>query len=74
MGVTGALMKSAKGLMGQLGMESLANLINLEESTKELKIITDQATTGVTAGSNLSGGGTSRIAASINNTSGSVVC
>jgi len=37
MGVTGALMKSAKGLMGQLGMESLANLINLEESTKELK-------------------------------------
>ena len=37
MGVTGALMKSAKGLMGQLGMGSLANLINLEESTKELK-------------------------------------
>ena len=37
MGSTGALIKSAKGMMDQLGMSSLGNFLNVEKATKELQ-------------------------------------
>ena len=37
MGVTGALIKSAKGAMDQLGMGSLGNLLNIDKANTELK-------------------------------------
>ena len=37
MGVTGSLIKSAKGAMDQLGMSSLGNLLNLDKANAELK-------------------------------------
>lgn len=37
MGVTGTLIKSAKGAMDQLGMGSLGNLLNIDKANTELK-------------------------------------
>ena len=37
MGVTGTLIKSAKGAMDQLGMSSLGNLLNIDKANAELK-------------------------------------
>ena len=37
MGVTGSLIKSAKGAMDQLGMGSLGNLLNIDKANTELK-------------------------------------
>jgi len=37
MGSTGALIKSAKGMMDQLGMSSLGNFLNVDKANEELK-------------------------------------